>query len=284
MAEFGVRFSGLENSADMFSHSAAELKETLSGISDTRRQIRWLGSANFMTSMVLWRMERHLLLRALSLDSLSDSLKEISSCYRETEHHVVFLEEGTRDAAKGEVTSAQKRQMDYYMQQEMQELLGEERYSRETWERASLEERKEILNEYLQELTVVMGLPMGTIQYINEKGTSNGYLMGSYSAGTNQININEWVLENGGKNQITDSYELLTTVAHEMRHAYQQAACDHPEWFIVSGETIRSWQESIDNHRNQDGFMEEGMNAQDAYQAYRNQTIERDARWFAGQS
>ena len=173
--------------------------------------------------------------------------------------------------------------MELYLQSEIENILEKDRYSQSTWKNASVEERKEILNEYLQEVAAVMGLQIGEINYTYTEASNGTYNMGSYSPSTNMISINEWVLENGGKNNIQDSYNLMYTIAHEMRHAYQHAACSNPEQFVVTEETIQSWQESIDNYRSQRGFMQEGMNAEEAYNAYRNQTIERDARWFAGQ-
>lgn len=280
MAKFRVCFSGLEHSAEMFAGSAAELRAADAGIAAAKRGLRQLGGATYFISLALGLMERSVLSRAFQIDSLTDAIQESGLCYRETEQHVVFLEDGTRAAARGRVSDAQMRQMDQYMQQELQELLGEDRYSRDVWEQASLEERKDILNAYLQELTAVMGLSVGSIHFIDEKGTKDGYLMGSYNSDTNQVSINQWVLEHM---KAEDSYALLLTVAHELRHAYQQMACDHPERFIVEGETIEDWQYSIDHYRNTNGFIEEGMDAGEAYIAYRNQLIEQDARWFAGQ-
>ena len=195
---------------------------------------------------------------------------------------IVKAERQTRVPGEA-VTAAQEREMDLYLRNEIEEILGKERYSRSTWQNASVEERKEILNESLQEVAAVMGLQVGEINYTYRESSNGTYNMGSYSPTANVISINEWVLENGGKDGVADSYDLMYTIAHEMRHAYQHAVCNNPDQFVVTEETIRSWQESIDNYRSQSGFMQEGMSAEEAFKAYRNQTIERDARWFAGQ-
>ena len=76
----------------------------------------------------------------------------------------------------------------------------------------------------------------------------------------------------------------MTTVVHELRHAYHHAAVDNPTRFQVSQETIDAWKDSFDNYRDTGDFMDDyGMSRQEAYDAYRNQDVERDARWFAGQ-
>lgn len=320
MAEFSIRFSDVENSIEILSHNAVELRQIQKELTSARKNLRALGSATYRINSILNRIERSVMNKALSMDSLSDALEEISAYYRSAESRIVSGSMDTADDIRdlpeqirekvisflnsirdilvswgivkaerqtrtpGEaVTEAQEREMDLYLQSEIENILEKDRYSQSTWKNASVEERKEILNEYLQEVAAVMGLQIGEINYTYTEASNGTYNMGSYSPSTNMISINEWVLENGGKNNIQDSYNLMYTIAHEMRHAYQHAACSNPEQFVVTEETIQSWQESIDNYRSQRGFMQEGMNAEEAYNAYRNQTIERDARWFAGQ-
>ena len=322
MAEFGIRFSDVENSIEILSYNAVELRQIQKELTSARKNLRSLGSATYRINSILSRIERSVMNKALSMDSLSDALEEISAYYRSAESRIVSgsgsmdtadsvqdipeqirekvisffnriramlvswgivkAERQTRTPGEA-VTEAQEREMDLYLQGEIEELLSQERYSQETWKDASVEERKEILNEYLQDVAAVMGLQIGEINYTYTEASNGTYNMGAYSTTSNVININEWVLENGGRNNIQDSYNLMYTIAHEMRHAYQHAACNNPEQFVVTEETIRELQESIDNYRSQRGFMQEGMNAEEAFEAYRNQAIERDARWFAGQ-
>lgn len=177
------------------------------------------------------------------------------------------------------VTSAQQREMDRYMQNEIEGILKKDRYSEDTWKAADLAEREDILNEYLQEVAAVMGLQIGPINFESTEGTEDGYLMGSYSDTLNRVTINTWVMEDN----VPNSYDLLSTIAHEMRHAYQYAACENPEQFVVTEETIESWQNSFDNYKSTEDFMDEGMEWEDAFEAYRNQSVEEDARRFAGQ-
>ncbi len=270
------------------------------------------------------RMEDAILDYAAHADTLSQALDRILDLYTEAENNVLkmhsgaladlsagrsdadaptwfkdimervrlfLLELGIIKAERQEridgqpVTKAQEREMDLYMKNEIRKLKKNKRYSENTWRNASVEERKEILNEYLQEVSKILGIPIGPINFTHKEGQYSGgkiyYNMGSYSPDLHMVSINQWVIENPN----LDSYALITTITHEMRHAYQQAACDNPDKYVVSEETIASWQESIDNYKSQSDFMvEDGMSSQEAYEAYRNQTIERDARDFAGQS
>jgi len=125
-----------------------------------------------------------------------------------------------------------------------------------------------------------MGLSIGAINYTYSESENGYYNCGSYTPNTNTVSINEWVVEG---NDGINSYKLLTTVVHELRHAYQHAACDNPDQYVVSDETINTWRESFNNYKSSSGFEKEGMSPSEAYNAYRNQAVEKDARKFAKQ-
>ena len=281
-----------------------------------------MGSSSYRINSVLMHIEKNVMDEALGMRSLSGALEKISSYYRNADNRILSvnanvkeMQENTENNSGNEsfvegicqgirslfvswgiikaekqvrtpgkaVTNAQQKEMDKYMKNEISTILKKKRYSKKTWENASTEEKKEILNDYLQEVAGVMGLQIGEIYFTYSEGTPDGYVSGSYSERYHLVRINEWVIENGGKNGVKDSYELLSTVVHEMRHAYQNAACEHPEQFVVTEETIQSWQNSFDGYKGVDEFMEEGMDAEEAYRAYKEQSVEEDARWFAGQ-
>ena len=104
--------------------------------------------------------------------------------------------------------------------------------------------------------------------------------MGQYSHDDRTVHLNREVLSQSS----ASSYRLMSTVVHELRHAYQHAAVDNPSQYQVSQETINSWKRSFATYRSTDGFIASGLSPEDAFDAYRNQAVERDARWFAGQS
>ena len=216
-------------------------------------------------------------------DNLKKKVEEIREKIRYwlVDHEIIKAKKQER--VEGEpVTKQQEREHDLYMRQQVTKIRNEERFSEKTWKKASTEERKQILQEYLNRIYTIMGLPAVTIAWSNEQ-SENGYVtMGYYSDRDDSVHINEWVIEKGDANGFS-SYALISTVAHEMRHYYQKEATRHPEKYNVTTETIQSWQNSFDNYKSQEMFMAEyGMTEREAYEAYRNQAVEVDARWFEG--
>jgi hypothetical protein len=55
-----------------------------------------------------------------------------------------------------------------------------------------------------------------------------------------------------------------------LRHAYQHAAVDSPDQFVVSTPTTQAWQSNFDNY----------IKAEKDFTAYENQIIETNARDF----
>ena len=121
-------------------------------------------------------------------------------------------------------------------------------------------------------MEAILGVTIsGNIVWDN-KPPQNGMInYGAYYPGSNQVHINQYLLENYNS---AESYHLMTTITHEMRHAYQYAAVKNPDKYRVTKETVDAWKESI---RTYDREQKKG------YEAYRNILIEKDARWFAGQ-
>lgn len=322
MTEFSIKFSNVENSIEVLSHYAVQLREIEQEVSGVKRNLRGLGSSTYRIYSSISGIDRTVLDHALSMSSLSEALEKICAYYRCTENNIVSSrnrilwttdDNGFSDITSNvintinsiwnsirsllvswgiiraekqirvpgeDVTAAQEQEMDLYMKREIEKLLTQERYSEETWKAASQEERENILNEYLQEVAAIMGLEIGLIDFKNLEATEDGYVRGKYSYTNNSVLINTWVMQDGN---VSDSYVLLSTVVHELRHAYQYTACSNPEQFVVTEETIQKWQDSFDHYKGQSEFMEQGMTAEEAYEAYRNQDVEVDARWFAGQ-
>lgn len=146
------------------------------------------------------------------------------------------------------------------------------RYSEERWAAASVEERKQMLEEYMNEVAEILGIDVKeNINFIYQAPDSTGTLQGNYNDSRNMVSINTYVLEKSG----SSSYHLFTTVVHEMRHAYQYAAIKNPTKYKVSKETINSWKESFRTYQKE---------YNKGYEYYRKIVVEQDARAFAGQS
>jgi len=132
------------------------------------------------------------------------------------------------------------------------------------WRKARTEvEKREILNSYMADVQNILG----TRARPNINFASLGSTSGSFNPHSRQISINSDMLNK------PEGINLLKTVAHEVRHAYQtEAAMDsinHP----VSDETRAIWR---DNKRN---YIRPSFSNCDEYY---NQPIEADAFWFSG--
>lgn len=177
-------------------------------------------------------------------------------------------------------TKEQEDAADQEMQAAIQSILaGDERFSEDYWKNASVDERKQILTDYMNQVKAVMGLSSlpATITWTNTPPNSDGTInKGAFSqttSGANKhIEINEYYIQNYPPEK---SYALMTTIVHELRHGYQHAAVENPTEYRVSQETIDSWKES---------FRTYAAEKAKGYEAYRNIVVEKDARWFAGQS
>lgn len=168
----------------------------------------------------------------------------------------------------------QEKLMDEYMQSVVLDMLDSPQYSEETWNNAEVEERKEMLADFIVELNHIMGTNVVTdIIYEDMKNAdgSNSSRRGYYSHPASTITINENYLETTDLN----SYMLMRTLIHEMRHAYQHAAIENPEDFLVSEETRKQWEYNFEHYKS---------SGKDGYEAYVSQAIEYDAKSFAGQS
>lgn len=157
---------------------------------------------------------------------------------------------------------------DKAMAKELKNLLKSDRYSKKTWKKASLEERKQILKDLFQEMNRIYGISVDKI-YIESIEAPEGYITyGYYNNGRNIIAINEDVVSDSSKYDM-----IMDTMAHEMRHAYQWSVVQNPENYDVNDATVEAWRENYRDYKT----MEE-----DGFEAYQDQPIEKDARQFAG--
>lgn len=89
--------------------------------------------------------------------------------------------------------------------------------------------------------------------------------LGCYSPDNNTIRLNSNYLEN------SDCKDLMNTLLHESRHAFQHRCVNHPESCDVSPKVIEVWKENQKHY----------IRPEDDFVAYENQPIERDANDFA---
>ena len=89
--------------------------------------------------------------------------------------------------------------------------------------------------------------------------------MGAYNPETNTITLNSRLLETDNPN------ELMNTILHESRHAYQYYAIEHPDKVTVCEETIAEWKDNFEYY----------IRPEWDFEAYVSQPVEADANDFA---
>lgn len=170
-----------------------------------------------------------------------------------------------------------EREADRYLQDQVFALLDEERYSEQIWAEASNEERRDMLEQLYNEVQEILGTHAEGIDFVPMVN-----YRGLYSPSSHTISMNSDVLEQERGSKFLfltivpdDSYDLLKTVVHEMRHVYQYETVRDPSSHVVSERTRQKWEINQNNYISFDGTN---------YDAYISQTIEFDSESFARQT
>ena len=161
---------------------------------------------------------------------------------------------------------------DWTIKEKIRETNKKEEYSYSTWMAADINKKKEILQNYTNELIDIYDISIeNSIQFFSEGfGEDGGITLGYYQEKfglIKRIAINEYVLQNDISGS---SVQLFSTIRHELRHAYQHAAVNNPNNYIVSQETLEQWKYNMNNP----------VSATEDYWEYRKQQNEIDAREF----
>jgi hypothetical protein len=144
---------------------------------------------------------------------------------------------------------------------------------RADWPNMSRAEREAVVNEYagrIGEIYYEIEIPewdmhFGVVRHV-------GYLSGNgygLSHGNGTIEINEQFVTDGTGNFSVD--KVIDTLTHEARHEYQAEVKRHPDEFGIPQDLLDEWNLPY-------------QSAQNNYQRYYNQEVERDARGFAAVS
>lgn len=91
------------------------------------------------------------------------------------------------------------------------------------------------------------------------------YELGGYNPDTNKIVLNANYLEN------PNCEDLLNTILHESRHAFQNKCVQNPDLVTVKNIIIEVWKDNFIDY----------IQPQYDFEAYENQEIEKDANYFA---
>lgn len=123
-----------------------------------------------------------------------------------------------------------------------------------------LEGRCEIICDYFNGVKNEMGIETD-IQFKHMPPNK----LGGYNPATNSIELNYIFLEN------SDCEDLLNTILHESRHAFQEKCISNPDSVSVKNNIIDVWKDNFSNY----------ISPEYDFEAYENQEIEKDANYFA---
>ena len=145
---------------------------------------------------------------------------------------------------------------------EVENMVGR-KYPKIMWDHATLEEKEKMLNDFMHDLNRIYGINISKdVEFYRDEPNSLGF----YRDSERRVFINENAIEQWGYE------EMMNTVVHEMRHAYQHEAVRNPGRFEVSEETVRSWEGN---------FGPNYIDPDDDWNAYRHQPVEEDAHDIA---
>lgn len=167
--------------------------------------------------------------------------------------------------------SEQELAADLAIKKELWTVLQDEKYSDVKWSTYTIDEKKQVLQDYMDNVIEIYGLQDVKTQIVWDPSATyetGRITWGYYIHDNHTVTLNEAALQDSISRW--DSYTLIVTVSHELRHAYQYEAIDHPTDYMVTKETIDSWDNSFDNYIS---FDEDRI-------GYLNQAVEVDARDF----
>jgi hypothetical protein len=157
-------------------------------------------------------------------------------------------------------------------EQKLAQAITDSRQSIQTkWEKMTFDERKTWLKDYYKNLCAELGMAPVKFKVEDLKDPKGKDWLGVYSPGIifglfRSMTVD---IDNVKGN---DPFTILDTVAHETRHQYQHYLVEHPDQrpADISEDQIKAWKENFDNYKR----------AEDDFEAYRNQPVEKDAREF----
>lgn len=284
MTRFSINTDSITSCEEQLQNSSANLRERANRMANSANTtIHTLDQrSGLIISRNILKMSDVLFTVAAQMDSLEEGLSFIIRAYSDADETTAQFMESvltTGSVKKGasqnsaEVTRVQERTHDLAMQNKVFDTLNASDFSKEKWQQASIEERKQILTNIIIRTATIMGIAAPSIiSFESLDKTTRGY----FSDESDKITINGDLISK------SDSYSLVNTAIHETRHAYQYQVINHPERFQVSKETIKQWKENWDHYRSPGETAPDGHTY--TYDEYYVQPIEWDAKNFARQT
>ena len=143
----------------------------------------------------------------------------------------------------------------------VKEFLEADKLRQPPYEEANKEERAQYLKEFHDNFNEVTGYT-NNLHFREDMNPEN---LGAFNPETKQINLNESLLLED------DPQQVLETIMHESRHAFQDFAINHPEQVSVDKETINMWEYNFKHY----------IRPEFDFEAYVNQPGEADANDFS---
>jgi hypothetical protein len=148
-------------------------------------------------------------------------------------------------------------------------VLAKPEYSSERWAAADYDGRREMMEDLSKEVAEAMGVPNVPVSWQPPEGEEpfSPNTRGAYYDKQGVIALNPALL--GQAEPPSD------TLIHEYRHAYQDEASDrdYDRELVVPDVKRKEWGDNFDDYKDQKTY---------GWKAYRDQSIERDARGMAG--
>ena len=143
----------------------------------------------------------------------------------------------------------------------VQNFLERDIYREPSYSEASTEQRAEYIKDFHNNFCELSGYSRN-LHFSDSMEPNN---LGAFDPVTKRIDLNAELLCNANPK------EVMETVMHESRHAYQDFAINNPEKVSVNSDTIATWKYNFDHY----------ISPEYDYEAYYYQPIEADANDFA---
>lgn len=143
----------------------------------------------------------------------------------------------------------------------VQEFIEADELREPSYEEASIEQRAEYMTEFHNNFNEMTGYT-NNLHFCEGMDPDN---LGAFNPVTKQIELNADLLKE------SDPQQVMETIMHESRHAYQDFAVNHPEQVSVDSETIKIWEYNFTHY----------IKPEFDFEAYENQPVEADANDFS---
>ena len=143
----------------------------------------------------------------------------------------------------------------------VQNFLEQDTYRQPSYADSSIEQRAEYMIDFHNNFCELSGYS----DNLHFSDKMKPYNYGAFDPETKEIELNVDLLRD------KDPRQVMETIMHETRHAYQDFAINHPDKVSVDQKTIQEWKYNFDHY----------IPGELDFEAYFNQPVEADANDFA---